>query len=189
MNLEVMWCVVILGVMCIVGATGSSLWLVSFTDPSVPFAIHLKDPLNPSENLSAVYEAFLSFLTYIIILQVMIPLSLYVTIELTKLLQIYHIQNDSLLYDLETNKTIECRAMNIPEDLGQVRIIVPTKLLLVLGHLGHLETWDDATATRRRRRTPKHQKVLNRFLVCFQVYDPLYFNVATRLYLFRKRFL
>lgn len=50
----------------------------------------------------------------------MIPLSLYVTIELTKLMQIYHIQNDIELFDPETNKRIECRAMNIPEDLGQV---------------------------------------------------------------------
>jgi len=53
-------------------------------------------------------------------MQVMIPLSLYVTIELTKLMQVYHIQNDIELYDEETNKRIECRAMNITEDLGQV---------------------------------------------------------------------
>jgi len=127
MNLEVMWCVVMLAVMCIVGATGSSLWLVAFTDPTVPFAIHLKDPTDPTANMSPVYEAFLSFLTYIIILQVMIPLSLYVTIELTKLMQIYHIQNDVELYDEETNKGIECRAMNIPEDLGQVTAFIPTR--------------------------------------------------------------
>jgi len=125
MNLEVMWCVVILAIMCIVGATGHSLWLVSFTDPTVPFAIHLKDPTQPDVNMSPVYEAFLSFLTFIIILQVMIPLSLYVTIELTKLMQIYHIQNDTELYDEETNKGIECRAMNIPEDLGQVQSVHP----------------------------------------------------------------
>ena len=55
-------------------------------------------------------------------LQVMIPLSLYVTIEMTKLLQVYHIHNNSKLYDAETKKRIECRALNITEELGQVRI-------------------------------------------------------------------
>lgn len=52
--------------------------------------------------------------------QVMIPLSLYVTIEMTKLLQVYHIHNNSKLFDSETNKRIECRALNITEELGQV---------------------------------------------------------------------
>lgn len=50
----------------------------------------------------------------------MIPLSLYVTIEMTKLLQVYHIHNNSKLFDTETNKRIECRALNITEELGQV---------------------------------------------------------------------
>lgn len=51
----------------------------------------------------------------------MIPLSLYVTIEMTKILQVYHIHNDPLLYDAERKKPVECRALNITEELGQVR--------------------------------------------------------------------
>lgn len=50
----------------------------------------------------------------------MIPLSLYVTIELCKILQVYHIHNNSDLFDIQTNKRTECRAMNITEELGQV---------------------------------------------------------------------
>jgi phospholipid-translocating ATPase len=50
----------------------------------------------------------------------MIPLSLYVTIEMTKILQVYHIHNDPLLYDAERKKPVECRALNITEELGQV---------------------------------------------------------------------
>lgn len=50
----------------------------------------------------------------------MIPLSLYVTIELCKILQVYHIHNNSELFDIQTNKRTECRAMNITEELGQV---------------------------------------------------------------------
>lgn len=50
----------------------------------------------------------------------MIPLSLYVTIELSKILQVYHIHNNTELYDIQANKKTECRAMNITEELGQV---------------------------------------------------------------------
>jgi magnesium-transporting ATPase (P-type) len=52
----------------------------------------------------------------------MIPLSLYVTLEMAKMLQVYHIHNDVDMYDPETNKQIECRALNITEELGQVRV-------------------------------------------------------------------
>ena len=54
------------------------------------------------------------------VFQVMIPLSLYVTLEMAKLLQVYHIHNDIDMYDPETNKKIECRALNISEEVGQV---------------------------------------------------------------------
>lgn len=50
----------------------------------------------------------------------MIPLSLYVTIELSKILQVFHIHNNIELFDHQTNKRTECRAMNITEELGQV---------------------------------------------------------------------
>ena len=50
----------------------------------------------------------------------MIPISLYVTIELVKLGQVYFIQEDIHLYYEPAEKRIECRALNITEDLGQV---------------------------------------------------------------------
>jgi phospholipid-translocating ATPase len=59
----------------------------------------------------------------------MIPLSLYVTIEMAKLMQVYHIHNDVDMYDPETNKQIECRALNISEELGQVRILSDSRSL------------------------------------------------------------
>ena len=39
---------------------------------------------------------------------------------MVKLGQVYYIQSDELLHDKATNKKIECRAMNITEDLGQI---------------------------------------------------------------------
>lgn len=116
MNLDVIWCVVILVVLCIVGAAGCKFWLSAYTAVGpVPFLPVVQD---------ASYEGMLAFWTFVIILQVMIPLSLYVTLEMAKLGQVYHITHDKELYDLKTDRTIECRALNITEELGQVSFII-----------------------------------------------------------------
>lgn len=57
----------------------------------------------------------------------MIPLSLYVTLEMCKILQVYHIHHNLDLYDPLTNKRIECRALNITEELGQIQYIFSDK--------------------------------------------------------------
>ncbi|KDR21129.1 putative phospholipid-transporting ATPase VD, partial [Zootermopsis nevadensis] len=121
MNLDVIWCVLILFVLCVIGAVGCKLWLSSYENydnHSVPFIPLAESPVK---------EGFLGFWTFIIILQVMIPLSLYVTIEMGKLMQVYHIHNDIDMYDPETNKQVECRALNISEELGQVQYIFSDK--------------------------------------------------------------
>ncbi|DBA13548.1 TPA: hypothetical protein GDO54_018639, partial [Pyxicephalus adspersus] len=71
--------------------------------------------------------AFYMFWTMIILLQVLIPISLYVSIEIVKLGQIYFIQNDRDLYCEKADSMIECRALNISEDLGQVQYIFSDK--------------------------------------------------------------
>lgn len=67
MNAAVVWCVVLLVVMCFVGAVGSGLWLDSISIDGVvpPFLNRLG-----SEDIQAAYEGFLTFWTFVIILQV-----------------------------------------------------------------------------------------------------------------------
>jgi len=131
-NREVVWCVVILVVLCLIGATGNGIW-----NKSVLYSVSVNGPNGTQFNLTEVppfipvkdskdapdyaFEGFLTFWTFIIILQIIIPLSLYVTIEITKLCQVYLIHNDPLLYDHVHRKSVECRALNIPEELGQVQ--------------------------------------------------------------------
>ena len=57
----------------------------------------------------------------------MIPLPLYVSLEIIKLLQVYFINQDLDLYYEPTDKRVECRALNITEDLGQVEYIFSDK--------------------------------------------------------------
>nr|VZI45190.1 unnamed protein product [Spirometra erinaceieuropaei] len=115
-NKDIIWCVLILAIVCITGAVGCYIWLQSFPSYEIPFLAGHK-----SEDSSV--EAFTNFWTCIIIFQNIIPLPLYVTIEFVKLFQVWFIANDIELYDEEKNKRVEVRAFNIPEDLGQIEYV------------------------------------------------------------------
>ncbi|EEC05352.1 ATPase, putative, partial [Ixodes scapularis] len=123
MNRDIIWCIVILLFLCSIGALGSALWLRSYEHrKEVIFIAYEHDArYNPA------IEGFIAFWTYIIILQVMIPLSLYVSIEIIKLGQVFHIHEDIELFDERSNRRLECRALNIPEELGQVEYIFSDK--------------------------------------------------------------
>lgn len=117
MNRDIFWCIKILIVMCLISALGRELWLESYPhtdDDNVPF-IETKSS-SPKSWLNFVW----SFCGFFILYQMIIPISLYVCIEMVKLGQVYVIHRDKGLYDVETEKAVECRALNITEDLGQV---------------------------------------------------------------------
>ncbi|XP_022901722.2 phospholipid-transporting ATPase VD isoform X1 [Onthophagus taurus] len=118
MNQDVIWCVLTLIILCVIGAIGCKVWLVAAENMGEPFI---------SDTFSSSGEAFLAFWTYVIILQILIPLSLYVTLEMCKIIQVYHIHNNVDLYDPVTNKRTQCRALNITEELGQIQYIFSDK--------------------------------------------------------------
>ncbi|XP_072941971.1 phospholipid-transporting ATPase VD [Epargyreus clarus] len=120
MNTDVIWCVLVLLFLCCAGAVGCKIWLEQYSSltKSAPFILSTEKPA---------YEGLIIFWTYIIVLQVMIPVSLYVTIEMTKLLQVYHIHQDVEMYDPITNTRTECRALNITEELGQINYLFSDK--------------------------------------------------------------
>ena len=59
--------------------------------------------------------------------QILIPISLYVSIELVKMAQVFFITNDVDLYDAEWDRRVQCRALNITEDLGQIQYVFSDK--------------------------------------------------------------
>ncbi|XP_064637910.1 phospholipid-transporting ATPase VD-like [Lineus longissimus] len=122
-NKDVIWCVVLLAIMCFAGGIGHGLWFGSYSNPQdVSFlSLYTEDQLN------AGYQGFLVFWTHLIVLQVMIPLPMYVTIEIVKLGQTFLINQDIELFHEPTNKRVECRALNITEDLGQIQYIFSDK--------------------------------------------------------------
>ncbi|XP_078255025.1 phospholipid-transporting ATPase VD-like isoform X2 [Rhinoraja longicauda] len=121
LNRDVLCCVALLLVMCLIGAFGHGIWLSGFSKPPI-FGIQ-----GPTGSRHPVLAGFLIFWTMIILLQVLIPISLYVSIEIVKLGQILLLQSDIDLYNESTDSTIQCRALNITEDLGQIEYIFSDK--------------------------------------------------------------
>lgn len=123
MNCDVLWCVLLLVCMSLFSAVGHGVWVRRYQEKRALFEVPEPDGSSPSPITAAVY----SFLTMIIVLQVLIPISLYVSIEIVKVCQVYFIHQDLDLYDPETDSRLQCRALNITEDLGQIRYIFSDK--------------------------------------------------------------
>ncbi|KPM04294.1 phospholipid-transporting ATPase VB-like protein [Sarcoptes scabiei] len=117
MNRDIIMCVVILIIMCIICFVGKYLWLEQFTVSNrlVPYT----NDENPVDALDFLWP-LRSFSTFLILYQMIIPISLYVCIEMIKLGQVYIINRDVDLIDPNSLKRCECRAWNITEDLGQI---------------------------------------------------------------------
>ncbi|XP_051870560.1 LOW QUALITY PROTEIN: phospholipid-transporting ATPase VB-like [Pristis pectinata] len=122
MNTDVIYCMILLVIMCLIGAIGHRIWVGTFPSWS-PFELADQN----GSLISSIVSFFRIFLTMVILLQILIPISLYVSIELVKLGQIFFICNDVDLYDERTNTRLECRALNIAEDLGQIQYIFSDK--------------------------------------------------------------
>ncbi|KAJ1350640.1 hypothetical protein KIN20_006476 [Parelaphostrongylus tenuis] len=125
-NLDIIWCVAILLVLCVAGAVLSGIWMRSFAKPyDVPFFTWSEKPGGSTFRPS--FESFWNFWSFIIVLQVLIPISLYVSIEFIKVGQVWLISQDRNMYYEKTDKRLQCRALNIPEELGQVQYVMSDK--------------------------------------------------------------
>ncbi|KAM7537180.1 hypothetical protein Aperf_G00000078666 [Anoplocephala perfoliata] len=116
LNKDIIWCVLILIILCGTGAIGSFIWLSSLPGDNIPF-------LQSERSRNTALSAFTNFWIFVIIFQAVIPLPLYLTIECIKVVQVFFMSNDIELFDPEVNKRIEVHAFNIPEDLGQIEYV------------------------------------------------------------------
>ncbi|WOL06845.1 phospholipid-transporting ATPase 1 [Canna indica] len=134
MNRETLWLSVFLCVMCSVVATGMGLWLEHHKHhlDTLPYyrRKYFTNGLNNNKDYKyygIAMEVFFSFLSSIIVFQIMIPISLYITMELVRLGQSYFMIEDRHMYDSSSNTRFQCRSLNINEDLGQIRYIFSDK--------------------------------------------------------------
>lgn len=134
MNRETLWLSVFLATMCLVVAVGTGLWLKRHENQLDTLPYYRKTYSAGSKNEGKPYkfygipmEAFFSFLSSIIVFQIMIPISLYITMELVRLGQSYFMIGDRHMYDSSTDSRFQCRSLNINEDLGQIRYVFSDK--------------------------------------------------------------
>ncbi|KAG2404501.1 Phospholipid-transporting ATPase [Vigna angularis] len=134
MNRETLWLSVFLFIMCLVVAIGMCLWLVRHKNQldTLPYYRKIYFTNGPDNGKKYKYygipmEAFFSFLSSVIVFQIMIPISLYITMELVRLGQSYFMIEDRDMYDASSGSRFQCRSLNINEDLGQIRYIFSDK--------------------------------------------------------------
>ncbi|KAK7891041.1 hypothetical protein WMY93_023004 [Mugilogobius chulae] len=76
---------------------------------------------------NAVFSGFLTFWSYIIILNTVVPISLYVSVEVLRLGHSHFINWDCKMYFGGTNTPAEARTTTLNEELGQVEFIFSDK--------------------------------------------------------------
>ncbi|KAG8380109.1 hypothetical protein BUALT_Bualt07G0159500 [Buddleja alternifolia] len=87
----------------------------------VPDSKGLYNPKNPIES------GFYHLVTALMLYGYLIPISLYVSIEVVKVLQALFINQDIHMYDEETGTPAQARTSNLNEELGQVDTILSDK--------------------------------------------------------------
>ncbi|KAJ2778255.1 hypothetical protein H4R18_004702 [Coemansia javaensis] len=72
-------------------------------------------------------SASVLFFGYVLMMNTLIPISLYVTLEMVKIAQCWFIQQDAAMYHAESGSRAEARTTAINEDLGMVRYVFSDK--------------------------------------------------------------
>uniref|UniRef100_A0A0D3FHZ1 Phospholipid-transporting ATPase n=1 Tax=Oryza barthii TaxID=65489 RepID=A0A0D3FHZ1_9ORYZ len=133
MNRETLFLSAILVVLCSLVAALSGVWLRTHkADLELAQFFHKKNYVSDDKNANYNYYGIAAqivfvFLMAVIVFQIMIPISLYISMELVRLGQAYFMIRDTTLYDASSNSRFQCRALNINEDLGQVKCVFSDK--------------------------------------------------------------
>ncbi|KAJ3025977.1 UNVERIFIED_CONTAM: hypothetical protein HDU68_006389 [Siphonaria sp. JEL0065] len=69
----------------------------------------------------------LVFFTFLILFNAFIPISLYVTMEVVKIIQVYFMMNDLAMYDAERDIPAQANTSSLNEELGQVQYVFSDK--------------------------------------------------------------
>jgi len=113
-------------IMCVIMSICSGLWESFF---GYDFAIYLPwEPfLSKGRRFGAVQKSLLVFLSYIIILNTVVPISLYVSVEFIRLLQSKFIDWDTKMFYEPNNVPAQARTTTLNEELGQIEYIFSDK--------------------------------------------------------------
>ncbi|KAJ6720056.1 putative PHOSPHOLIPID-TRANSPORTING ATPASE [Salix viminalis] len=132
MNSEIIALSLFLIALCTVVSVCAAVWLRRNSDEldTMPFYRRKYFRGSEPENYNyygLVAEILFTFLMSVIVFQIMIPISLYISMELVRVGQAYLMIRDTQMYDEASNSRFQCRALNINEDLGQIKYVFSDK--------------------------------------------------------------
>ncbi|KAJ5077251.1 putative phospholipid-transporting atpase [Anaeramoeba ignava] len=123
LNIRLISIFIFLGIIGLVGAFFSGYWQHKWGGSK---SWYMGDEVN-HDNLSPVLIGVYGFFSFIIVCNVMIPISLYVTMEMVKLIQTIFINHDIDMYHDETDTPAKARTSNLSEELGIIEYIFSDK--------------------------------------------------------------
>uniref|UniRef100_A0A8C7ZBI7 Phospholipid-transporting ATPase n=1 Tax=Oryzias sinensis TaxID=183150 RepID=A0A8C7ZBI7_9TELE len=121
MNTLVLWIFAFLICMGVILATGNTIW-----ETWIGRGFEMFLPWTKFQ-IGTVFSGFLTFWSYIIILNTVVPISLYVSVEVLRLGHSFFINWDVKMYDCQTNTAAVARTTTLNEELGQVEFIFSDK--------------------------------------------------------------
>ncbi|XP_065596134.1 phospholipid-transporting ATPase ID-like [Cyrtonyx montezumae] len=121
MNVLVLMIFAFLALMCLILAIGNGIWE---SDKGYNFQVYL--PWAESVT-SAPLSAFLMFWSYVIILNTVVPISLYVSVEIIRLGNSFYIDWDRKMYYPLNDTPAQARTTTLNEELGQIKYIFSDK--------------------------------------------------------------
>ncbi|OAY39167.1 hypothetical protein MANES_10G072200v8 [Manihot esculenta] len=132
MNREIIILSFFLIALCTIVSICAAVWLRRNRDKLNTMPFYRKKNFNDEDKDDYKYygwglEIFFTFLMSVIVFQIMIPISLYISMELVRVGQAYFMIRDTIMYDEASNSTFQCRALNINEDLGQIKYVFSDK--------------------------------------------------------------
>nr|XP_010329996.1 phospholipid-transporting ATPase FetA-like isoform X2 [Saimiri boliviensis boliviensis] len=121
MNVLVLWIFLLLGIICFILAVGHGIW-----EKKKGYHFQIFLPWEKYVSSSAV-SAALIFWSYFIILNTMVPISLYVSVEIIRLGHSFYINWDRKMFYAPRNTPAQARTTTLNEELGQVKYIFSDK--------------------------------------------------------------
>ncbi|XP_042562980.1 phospholipid-transporting ATPase ID-like [Clupea harengus] len=109
-----------LAIMCAILAIGNYIWELQEGSKFTVF-------LPREEGVNAAFSSFLTFWSYVIILNTVVPISLYVSVEIIRLGNSFFIEWDRKMYHARTDTPAEARTTTLNEELGQIKYIFSDK--------------------------------------------------------------
>ncbi|KAM9805955.1 phospholipid-transporting ATPase ID isoform 5-T5 [Syngnathus typhle] len=121
MNTLVLWIFAFLVCMGVILAVGNAVWE---REVGTLFQSYL--PWDPPVD-GFLFSAVLAFWSYVIILNTVVPISLYVSVEVIRLGHSYFINWDQQMFCSQCNTPAEARTTTLSEELGQIEYIFSDK--------------------------------------------------------------